>query len=34
VLELQKKLFDTQLTQTKDNKEKKEKNPILKEKLK
>ncbi|MBO1263432.1 cell division protein ZapA [Proteiniclasticum sp. SCR006] len=34
VLELQKKLFDTQLTQTKDNREKKEKNPILKEKLK
>lgn len=34
VLELQKKLFDTQLTQTKDVKEKKEKNPILKEKSK
>ena len=34
VLELQKKLFDTQLTQTKElkDKEKKEKNPILKEK--
>lgn len=34
VLELQKKLFDTQLTQTKElkEKEKKEKNPILKEK--
>lgn len=34
VLELQKKLFDTQLTQTKDTREKKEKNPILKEKQK
>lgn len=36
VLELQKKLFDTQLTQTKEHKEKekREKNPILKEKSK